>query len=103
MSILSQIPPNGIVNPLMSGVNIEVPSWSDTSSDNMKGSSSSRASTLPRETKSEDPVSFEKSVNIKEDKEKSNSFPRYTSLSSHNEPLKDPAPYVSILIFFYLF
>lgn len=89
-----KITPNGIVNPAMSDVNSEVPSWSDTSSENIKGNS--RASTLTRETKSDDLGSPEKTINIKEAKEKSNSFPRYTSLSSHNEPLKDPAPYVDL-------
>nr|XP_022324471.1 uncharacterized protein LOC111125208 isoform X3 [Crassostrea virginica] len=88
------ITPNGIVNPAMSDVNSEVPSWSDTSSENIKGNS--RASTLTRETKSDDLGSPEKTINIKEAKEKSNSFPRYTSLSSHNEPLKDPAPSASL-------
>lgn len=87
----------------MLGVNIEVLFWSDISSDNMKGFFSLRVLILFREIKFEDLVFFEKFVNIKEDKEKSNFFFRYISFLFYNEFFKDFVLYVFILIFFYLF
>lgn len=87
----------------MLGVNIEVLFWSDISSDNMKGFFSLRVFILFREIKFDDLVFFEKFVNIKEDKEKSNFFFRYISFLFYNEFFKDFVLYVFILIFFYLF
>lgn len=87
----------------MLGVNIEVLIWSDISSDNMKGFFSLRVLILFREIKFDDLGFFEKFVNIKEDKEKSNFFFRYISFLFYNEFFKDFVLYVFILIFFYLF